>query len=180
MSLGRIFAGAALCAALGGISFPITALNAAADKVQIEVTGNLVPSCGNSSTTLSLDAGDLTKAGSAKFAFTVDCNAPFQYTMQSQNGALRLVNAPAAASAASTEVPYDVHIRIPLTPAGAIDDTCNSASLKQGAISCKFTDSGREIAVNQTVMGQLDWKAGQQLAAGKYQDQLVISISARL
>ena len=56
--------------------------------------------------------------------------------MQSANGALRLVNAPATAAASHIEAPYDVHIRIPLTLGGVIDDTCNSAAIKQGAVSC--------------------------------------------
>ncbi len=170
-----------MAAALGGIILPVTAHFAAADTMQIGITGNVAPSCGNGSIPLALDAGDLTKAGSVKFAFTVDCSAPFQYTMQSQNGALRFVNAPDGASAASTEVSYDVQIRIPLTPAGAIDDTCNSAAIKQGAISCTFADSGQKIAPSQTVTGQISWQAsGEQLLAGKYQDQLTISVSARL
>ena len=113
-----------------------------------------------------LDPGDISKAGSASSTFTVDRNAPFQYSMQSANGALQLVNAPAKA-AASSSVPYDVHIRIPLTLGGAIDDTCNSVTIKQGAVNCKFSDLGQKIAVNQTAQAQISWSNAQgQFIAG--------------
>jgi len=182
MFIGRYFASAtAMAVALGGIALPVTALFAAADKVQIEVTGNLVPSCGNSGTTLSVDAGDLTKAGSVTFAFTVDCNAPFQYTMHSGNGALRLVDAPAGLKREQIELPYEVSFSIPLTRGEAIKDTCKSTALRQGAVNCKFTNSGSKVALNQTATGQISWEApSQQLAAGKYKDQLTISITARV
>lgn len=178
----RYYAGAAaLAVVLMGIAVPAVAPLAAADKVQIEITGNLVPSCGNGSVTYSLNAGDITKAGSAKFTFAVDCNAPFQYTMQSENGALRLVNAPVSAPAASVEAPYDVHIRIPLTLGGAIDDVCNSAAIKQGAVSCKFTDSGRHVAIGQQGEAQISWKGTQNvLAAGQYSDRLTIFLNVKL
>ena len=129
----------AIAAVIAG--FSVYAAYAAQDKVQIEVTGNIKAYCSSRATSAPIAAGDTSKAGSSKFAFTVDCNAPFRYTMQSGNGAMRLVDAPAAAAPDKIEVAYDVHIRIPLTLGGVIDDTCNSASIKQGAISCKFTDS---------------------------------------
>ncbi len=101
--------------------------------------------------------------------------------MHSDNGALRLVDAPAGAKREQIEVPYEVSFSIPLTPGGAINDTCKSTALRQGAVSCKFTNSGSKIALNQTATGQISWEAsGQRLAAGKYQDQLKIFITARL
>jgi hypothetical protein len=172
MLTGRFYKAAAIAAAsLGGAVTPMTDLIAAADAVKVEVTGNITPSCSSSSTTLTLNAGDITKTGSASSSFTVDCNAPFQYTMQSQNGALRLANAHANAAASHIEPPYDVRIRIPLTLGGVIDDTCSSTTIKQGAVSCKFTDSGQKIAVNQTAETQISWKNAQgRLLAGQYKD----------
>ena len=168
-----------MAVALGGISIPVTALFAAADKVEIEVTGNIKPYCANSVTAVPINAGDPSKAGSSKFAFTVDCNAPFQYSMQSDNGALRLMNAPAA-SQDPVEVAYSVHIRIPLTLGGAIDDTCSSASIKQGAISCKFTDSGQKVAINQQAETQISWNgASRRLLAGQYIDRLTVFVSVK-
>ena len=44
MTIGRFYASvAATAVALGGISFPVTAILAAAGKVDIEVTGNVKP-----------------------------------------------------------------------------------------------------------------------------------------
>ena len=138
-----------MAAALGGVSLPVTDLLAAVGKVEIEVTGTIKPYCANSMTATPVNAGDPRKAGSAKFAFTVDCNAPFQYTMRSDNGALRLTNAPDAVSRDQIEVAYNVRFRIPLTLGGSIDDTCSSRSIKQGAVRCTFTDSGHKVAINQ-------------------------------
>ena len=181
MTIGRFYAGAAAMAvALGGISIPVTALLAAVGKVEVEVTGTIRPYCANSITAVPVNVGDPSKAGSAKFAFTVDCNAPFQYTMQSDNGALRLTNAPGAVSRDQIEVAYNVHIRIPLTLGGSIDDTCSSKSIKQGAISCIFTDSGQRIAINQLAETHISWKATQaQLPAGQYTDRLTVFVSVK-
>ena len=177
----RSFKTAAIAAAsLGGVIAPVP-LIAAADAVKVEVTGAITPSCSSSSTTATLNAGDITKAGSANYSFTVDCNAPFQYSMRSDNGAMRLVNASATAAATHIEAPYDVHIRIPLTLGGVIDDTCSSAAIKLGAVSCKFSDSGQKIAVSQTAETQISWSTPQgQLMAGQYCDRLTITVSVRL
>lgn len=181
MTIGRFYASAAATAvALGGISFPVTALLAAAGKVDIEVTGNIKPYCANSVTAVSIDAGNPRKPGSSKFAFTVDCNAPFQYTLQSENGALRLVNAPAGASRDEIEVAYDVRIRIPLSPGGVIEDTCSSSSIKQGAVSCQFTDSGQRVAISELAETQVSWNgASSRLRSGQYVDRLTVFVSAK-
>jgi hypothetical protein len=182
MTTGRFYASAAaMAAALGGIFFPVTALLAAASRVQVEVTGTITPYCANSITAAPVNAGDPRKAGSASFAFTVDCNAPFQYTMQSDNGALRLTNAPDAVSRDQIEVAYNVHIRIPLTLGGSIDDTCSSKSIKHGATSCPFTDSGQKVAINQQAETQISWNSSQaRLLAGQYTDRLTVFVSVKL
>ncbi len=177
----RSFKTAAIAAAsLAGAITPAPAIFAAADAVKVEVIGDITPSCSSSGTTVTLNPGDITKVGSAKYSFTVDCNAPFQYTMQSANGALRLVDAPVTATASHMEVPYNVHIRIPLTLGGAIDDTCSSTAIKQDAVSCRFSDSGQKIAVNQTAETQISWNnAEKQLMAGQYSDRLTIAVSVK-
>ena len=169
-----------MAVALGRVSFPVTDLLAAVGKVEIEVTGTIKPYCANSITAAPVNAGDPRKAGSAKFAFTVDCNAPFQYTMQSDNGALRLTNAPDVVSRDQIEVAYNVHMRIPLTLGGSIDDTCSSKSLKQGAISCTFTDSGQKIAINQLGETNITWDAAKtHLLTGQYTDRLTVFLSVK-
>jgi hypothetical protein len=182
MTIGRFYASAAAMAvALGGISCPVTALLAAAGKVEVEVTGTIKPYCANSITAVPVNAGDPRKAGSATFAFTVDCNAPFQYTMQSDNGALRLANAPDAAALDQIEVAYNVHIKIPLTLGGSIDDTCSSESIKQGAITCPFTDSGQKVAIDQLAKTHITWNAPKKrLPAGQYTDRLTVFVSVKL
>ena len=179
----RVYAkGAALAAAFGGICWPAAAVPGAGDRVQIEVLGNVKPYCANSATSVQINAGDPSKPGTSKFTFTVDCNAPFQYTMQSSYGAMRLVDAPAAAPRERTEVPYDVHIQIPLSLGGTIDDTCSSASIRRGTAStCKFTDSGAKVAIAQQAVTQVSWSAAHgSLLRGHYSDDLVIFVSVKL
>jgi hypothetical protein len=167
-------------ALLGGGLYPANDLIAAANSVSIEVVGAITPSCTSRITAINVVAVDIAKAGSATLSFALDCNTPFQYSLQSDNGALRLVDAPTSALA-KTETPYDVHLKIPLSFGGAIDDTCASATLKQGAISCLFSDSGQKIAVNQTAEMKIIWRNPQeQLMPGQYTDRLSISVSARL
>lgn len=172
---------AVFAVAAGGLVWPVSALLAATDKLQIEVTGNIKPYCTSSVTSNAINVGDVTKAGSGTLSFTVDCNTPFQYTLQSDNGAMRLVNPPAAAKPNQIETPYDVHIKIPLTLGGEINDTCSSAAIKQGAVSCKFSNSGQKVAVNKTAETRISWKDAQSiLAAGQYSDRLTITVGVRI
>jgi hypothetical protein len=100
--------------------------------------------------------------------------------MQSDNGALRLTNAPDAVSRDHIEVAYNVHIRIPLTLGGSIDDTCSSKSIKQGATSCLFTDSGQKIAISQQAETHISWNAAKhRLLAGQYTDRLTVFVSVK-
>ena len=181
MSYGRVLAStAAFAAALGGICWPAGAIPGAS-QVQIEVTGSVISYCSNNSAVQQVAVGDPSKPGSVNFTLAVDCNAPFQYTMQSLNGAMRLENASPAAPADKVQVPYDIHMHIPLTLGGAIDDTCNSASIRQGIITCKFTDSGQKVAISQQAVTQVSWNGAQaSLLPGHYSDQLTVFISVKL
>ncbi len=152
----------------------------AEDTVEIEVTGSIKTYCANSSSTLPINAGDVSKAGTATVAFAVDCNAPFQYSMQSENGAMRLADAPAGAVRAASEIPYDVRVKIPLTRGGEINDICKSASLRAGAVTCKFTDSGGRIALDQRAEAQVIWAAPERhLPPGRYEDRLTVFVNSR-
>lgn len=180
MFTGRYFKGAAIAAAsLVGVLYPVPALIAAADSVKIEVTGAIRPSCSCSSDVHTVNLDDITKAGSAKFSFTVDCNAPFQYSMLSEHGELRLEGEPAKARN-NAQAPYDLHIRIPLTHGGQINDFCSSMAIKHGAVSCRFSDSSDKIAVNQIGETEISWKQPRAaLAPGQYHDRLTITVGAR-
>jgi hypothetical protein len=181
MLCGRVFASTvAFAAALGGISRPAGAIPGAS-QVQIEVTGNVVAACSNNSTVQQVDVGDLNKSGTLSVTFAVDCNTPFRYTMQSLHGALRLSNASPNAPAESVQVPYNVQVHIPLTLGGAIDDSCDSTSIRQGVTTCTFTDSGQKVAIGQQATTKVSWNGAQGRAmAGNYTDQLTFFITAKL
>jgi hypothetical protein len=80
----------------------------------------------------------------------------------------------------ATSVPYTVHINIPLNFGGAIDDTCASAAIKEGAISCHFSDSGQKVAINQRATTEASWRGAEgPMAAGQYQDRLTVTVSVK-
>ena len=113
MLIRRFYAGAAAMAAVPeGIIFPVTALFAAADRLKSRSPA--ISHRANSSRAVTFGLGDLRKAGSAKLACAADCNAPFRYTTQSDNGVRRLVHVPAA-------VPRDM--RSPLASGSAVGDS---------------------------------------------------------
>jgi hypothetical protein len=156
-------------------AYTFDALNAADSSVDIEVTGAIPPYCANSAVTSPVSIDDIRKPGVATVAFTVDCNAPFQYSMQSAHGAMRLPHK----SDAHT-IPYSVRIRIPLTRGGAIDDMCESASLRAGAVTCKFTDSGGKIALNERGMAEVTWSTPvANLFLGQYKDIITFFITLK-
>jgi hypothetical protein len=176
------FGKAAVAAALLGTGLAhASPPEAPGNVVKIAVTGEIQPSCASSIVTGTLNVGDIAKAGSAKVSFTVDCNTPFQYSMRSEHGAMRLETAEkSAARRDASRVPYDVTVKIPLSHGGEIVDACSSANLRHHNAGCTFSDSGRKIAVNQTAEMQISWLSSQQqLGAGQYSDRLTFVVSAR-
>lgn len=159
------------------LSFVLSSATLAADNtVEIEVTGSIKPYCATNSTVLPLHIGDITRPGAMSASFIVDCNAPFQYSLQSENGAMLLKGAPRG----ENEIPYDVRVRIPLTRGGEINDTCKSAALRTGAVTCKFSDSGGKIALSQRAEASVNWLIpDQQLFGGQYHDNLKIFLNLR-
>ena len=102
--------------------------------------------------------------------------------MQSLHGAMRLADPPASAPRERIEVPYDIHVHIPLTLGGAIDDTCSSTAIRTGsAVTCKLTDSGQKVAIAQKAVTQVSWNGAHGLLmAGQYNDQLTIFVTVKL
>lgn len=154
----------------------------AATRVSVTVGGNIVPSCtigglGSSGTTvLTLD--DITKAGAKDFGFTLDCNAPFSYSLAADHGELRNAGAGAVSGGFSAKVPYSVAVTIP-TSVGTISNTCSGESIRVGGTGCNFTDSGSGIALSAAGNLRLAWISTGMLAAGEYSDSVTIVVSLK-
>jgi len=149
--------------------------------VKIEVRGEIAPRCSNSGASFTFDLKDMSKAGSSGFSFQIDCNAPFIYALESENGAFVAEGGAQMSPAGFTStVPYTVYTRLPLTGGRTIDDSCASASLKKGAQPCPFSTSGDAISIRQIGEVKVSWPQTRlRLLPGAYSDRLTIDISIR-
>ncbi len=150
------------------------------NSVEVEVAGSIKTFCANTILNLPLKIGDITKSGVSTVAFTVNCNTPFEYSIESAHGAMRLAGS-TAGTEQQNEIPYNVRVRIPLTYGGEIDDSCSSAAIRAGAITCSFTDSGGKIVVEQRAEAYVSWTAPTRvMPTGNYEDQLIILFSSKI
>jgi hypothetical protein len=112
--------------------------------------------------------GSLDQAGSLQIEFGYSCNAAFGYTLSSQNGGLK----PAIGDGL---IVYDVDVSLP-TDGATITDACTSTAIQEGSVTCAFSNSGTDIATNQTGTLDVKWPASESLNVGSYVDSLTISI----
>jgi hypothetical protein len=171
-----LLTGSAAAGILAGGSF-------AANKVTVTLQGTITPECAiTGNNTASPDIGDITKPGSKETNFTVNCNTPFRYRLTSLNGGFQHEAAGAGAGAAkgfTTSVPYNVAVVIP-TDDIPIRDTCGSASIKAGQITCPFSDSRNGIAIDATARVTMAWTPPREaLLAGQYSDRLTFTVEAK-
>ncbi len=149
-------------------------------SVFIEVTGTVEPRCANTGFDYPLAIEDAASAGSSTITFYVDCNAPFQYRLESQNGGLKLDGPEFAGPHLTSELPYTVFVRIPLNSGPPISDGCRSETIKAGAVSCRFTNSGNSVAIQKQGEMKITWEADpKRLIGGVYRDRLTITLAIR-
>lgn len=168
-------AGAAACCTLVAAA---TAL--AADQVTINLTGTITPACALSGINPTAALGNVAAAGAVSIPFTIDCNAPFTYALSSANGGLAHQSVTTASGGFAIAVPYAVQTVIATNSGAGIDQTCTSASIKTGAVSCAFTNSGTAVAIQKAGSLGLTWAASSlPLVAGTYQDTLTLTVSVQ-
>lgn len=153
------------------------------DKIRVELEGEIAAKCGLSTNSVgerTLYIADLLKAATYKVHYGVNCNTPFQYTIQSQNGALALEGG-TAPEGAITRLPYDVGVRIP-TDGGVIDDRCSSDSIAEGRATCALHDLGAAAAMDARATVAVTLPQAKEpgaVSAGRYVDRLTLVVSAR-
>ncbi len=174
----------ALAALIGALS--TTAF--AAPKVTVKLEGEIVPECAisafgadysTSTIVAAMKLGDVTRATEESFDFTVNCNAPFEYRIDAEHGALKHVAAGVAPGGFTTSVPYDLSVRIP-TEAGVIQDNCPKGSLEAAKPSCRFSNSGSAIALSSP--GRLTVNLQPDVAvplAGGYRDRITMTVGVQ-
>jgi hypothetical protein len=165
---------------LHGYAFAPIEAAASEDIVRLELVGHEDVRCGIDDLAPVFNLGSLDRAGASALSFTFDCNAPFAYSLTSQNGALA-PNGAAPDAASTGRLPYSVQIRIPTTGGGALADECASAALLAPP-SCPFSNSGAAIASREAAQLAILWTSARDagLLAGLYSDRLTLTVSPRL
>ncbi|MGH6816050.1 MAG: hypothetical protein ACREC6_10115 [Hyphomicrobiaceae bacterium] len=149
-------------------------------EVTIALEGSITASCSLTGVTTNLDLGNLQNAGAKTTTFMVDCNAPFKYTLASQNGALKHSTILTAPGGFANSLVYSVQTTIPTDSGPGINDTCASSAIKAGASTCFFTNSGSAVAIDKTASLKVSWSTSPSpLLAGSYQDQVTVTVSVQ-
>lgn len=160
----------------------------AASRVSVQLEGDIAPECsvggsaGGAGATLGLQLklDDITRPGRKDYPFLLNCNAPFNYRVEAQYGAFTNTGLATAPDGLAAAVPYDVTVRIP-TDGAPIVDTCPSASLRAGRVSCPFSNSGNSIALLSEAQISLVWRSpANLLAAGEYVDRISIIVAVNI
>lgn len=164
------------------------------DSVSLKLTGTVEARCAldipNDNTDIALgevSAGALDKT--AELTFTIDCNAPFAYSLESTNGALANTTTTIGQGSDDfdTTLDYEVQFKTALEDGdtASIDQTCTSASIDDdlaagSADQCDFEDSGTSIAIDEQGSLTISVDAeGKLLLAGAYTDELKLTVGVR-
>jgi spore coat protein U-like protein len=148
------------------------------NQVTISLQGKISPRCAVSTPNSILDFGSIAKAGSAQLNLTLSCNAPFQYSISSQNGGLKHESASAAAAPFFYLLPYTMKITLP-TDAGVTVDTCSSSNSSASGKACEKSGVVETAATNKPTSIEFTWNPGDlRPLAGSYKDIVTITVSA--
>jgi hypothetical protein len=172
-------------AALGAIAGAMMAMvpaTRADDTVRIAVEGQITPKCAlvgygaadtRTMTILDLDSGRF------QYGYNIECNAPFAYSVESENGALALAGQTIGPKRPEARLPYVLTVNIP-TDDVLINDQCPSESLETGKVTCQFHDSRQGIALHGQATLTLNWNPPvTALPAGTYSDRLTFRVGVR-
>jgi len=162
----------------------------APDALTLDLRGHVASHCGfQTPPPKSVDFGDLTVAGSASAAFTLNCNAPFRLRISSANGAMALQNPPQAAPVGFDQSdPYQLAVSF-ATDLGAVSSgACDSSDLKTSSGRCpcygagpgQGLSSGDGVSIGKDGAVSLSWSAPRtKLVAGAYADTITIVVEVR-
>jgi hypothetical protein len=148
---------------------------AGAQGVAITLEGEVPIECRLDGATSRISLGAIGRRGSATIPFRVRCNTPFEFSMRSLNGALKLEGAGRLRPGFTDSIGYDADVRIP-TSSGELSSNCASARLQADVATCNFPTSGDGVALKGDASLTFSWRFEREPVAGVYSDQLVLSV----
>jgi hypothetical protein len=165
--------------AVPGLAAAISALHAQ-PRIAIELQGFVAPRCALTGAGQSLDFGRLdpgAEHGERAISFVLDCNAPFDAGLASEEGTLRHLEGIHPVGGFRQDLPYAAHLTLTLDDGAVLRLDCNSAAM--AAAGC-LASSGEATAMGtpgllQVSLGPIDAP----LMAGRYGDELRLSLNAR-
>lgn len=190
----------AACAATAALVIGLAAFTPAAvagnaqpkDTITIDLVGRISHTCDFGSASAQstvLPTADLLASFSSTVSLPLNCNTPFRIAVASANGALKSSAAPDK-SGFAFEKAYKVGLKVD-TDGGQMNPAdCLSTKLKMGVGGCAFygeaagagLSSNNKTALNKTAQLTVSWTPSSdgepRLAAGDYQDTIIITVGA--
>ena len=166
--------------------------HARSDSVDIDIAATIRARCGfHAGTPASVDAPrDLETAAHLSVAVGLDCNTPYAIGVTSEHGALINTDASDDGSGYAFRKRYNVSVALETDRGMVRSEPCNSDALVAGG-DCSFASSvsgrgfgsGRGISVGRNAIITVDWPSQtalpRRLAAGRYQDTLILVVGPR-
>lgn len=151
----------------------------AEDVATIQLVGDIDPECRLSALPSTIELAQISASGAQSVPFEISCNTPFEYSVRSREGAMKIIGAPPPGIGFVNQIPYAVQTRIP-TDEILILDQCDSQSLSAASPSCGHGNSGNATAIRQAASLTISWSVSAELAAGTYADVLTLTFGPRL
>lgn len=147
-------------------------------RLDVVVKGRITPRCQMSGGG-DVDLGELSGGESVSALFALDCNVPFDISMQSSRGGLAHVSQPQGEGPFVGLLPYDMRLTIPtLRPSPA---TVQASFTSTQMIGGRTLSSGDGIAAGG---GKLELRTrkpeGAGLLAGRYSEALTLTVTPRM
>lgn len=153
--------------------------------VEIELTGQVAARCELSAASARMSGLRLDGDGEATGNFSIDCNAPFNLRVQSENGGLASLDRPAGVQHL---MPYKVSVDVGTDRGLQNLGWCDAAAIGDEPVgACGFGQapggwsSGDAVAIGQTGSLKLQWDRpqGDVVRLGDYSDVITITLEVR-
>lgn len=147
------------------------------NSVTINYVGTISPTCELNFASLSFAVGAVAPDKTADVSFSVNCNEPYEITLQSLNGGLLGPPIPTD-KGFSNLIPYELDVSV---AGGPTSGACPSETLRSTSTdNCRVLSSGNDIAAGLAGQARLRLKPGSaDYVAGDYADTITISIAPR-
>lgn len=153
------------------------------NSLRIKVVGEVAPNCEltqairDGEFDVLDDASGGTRESTLSLPFAMDCNAGFNMTLSSRNGALDYRGVNAASSVFRRSISYRAEVRLPSGVGGVFN--CGSADMeRRGGCTASIANDG--VVQGAGTLKILVARDGQPLLSGVYSDTLTLTLQPRL